>query len=279
MPRILVIGATGTVGGQVLHQLRTAGIDARGLSRTPQITQFFVAGDLTHPETLDPALDGVDAVFLVWTAPPAAFGPALEKISKYAKRLVLLTSPHQTQHPLFQQPNALRNVHAEMERQIIATPGIQWTFLRPGMFAANALSWWGPQIRSGSNVVRWPFADTPTAPIHEADIAAVAVRALLQDGHASAEYMLTGPQSLTQAEQVEIIGRAIGRSLRMENIPPDQAREELRSVLPPPAISMLMDAWAAALGQPAYVTSTVTDVTGVPARTFLDWATDHSTAF
>jgi uncharacterized protein YbjT (DUF2867 family) len=147
------------------------------------------------------------------------------------------------------------------------------------MFAANALSWWGPQIRAGSNTIRWPFADTPTAPIHEADIAAVAVRALLQDGHASAEYMLTGPQSLTQAEQVEIIGRAIGRSLRMENIPPDQAREELRSVLPPPAISMLMDAWAAALGQPAYVTSTVTDVTGVPARTFLDWATDHSTAF
>src|SRR6266566_3615918 len=62
-------------------------------------------------------------------------------------------------------------------RGLIETSGLEWTFLRPGMFAANALSWWAPQIRVG-DVVRWPYLATPTAPIDERDIAAVAVRAL-----------------------------------------------------------------------------------------------------
>ncbi len=91
---------------------------------------------------------------------------------------------------------------------------------------------------------------------------------------------MTGPQSLTQAEQIHIIGRAIGRSLRVEEIPPDDARTELLPVLGSPAfLNMLLDAWAAAVGQPAFVTSTCEEVTGTPARTFLQWATDHAADF
>jgi uncharacterized protein YbjT (DUF2867 family) len=86
------------------------------------------------------------------------------------------------------------------------------------------------------------------------------------------EYVLTGPQSLTQSDQIRTIGRAIGRSLRIEEMSPDEAR---RSGLP----AMLLDAWAAALGQPAFVTSTVKEITGVPARNFLEWATDHQADF
>ena len=88
------------------------------------------------------------------------------------------------------------------------------------------LCWWAPQIRAG-DVVRWPYLAAPTAPIDERDIAAVAVRALCEDGHAGAEYVLTGPQSLSQFEQVSTIGRVIGRSLRIEEISPDEARREL----------------------------------------------------
>src|SRR5947209_20276086 len=77
------------------------------------------------------------------------------------------------------------------------------------MLAANARRWWAPQIRA-RDVVRWPHLAVPTAPIDERDIAAVAVRALCEDGHAEAEYVLTGPESLSQFEQVSTIGRAIG---------------------------------------------------------------------
>jgi len=146
------------------------------------------------------------------------------------------------------------------------------------MFAANALSWWAPQIRAG-DVVRWPHLTVPTAPIDERDIAAVAGRALCEDGHAGAEYVLTGPQSLTQFEQVSTIGRAIGRSLRLEEISPDEAQRELLTIGPLPAVNMLLQAWAAAIGQPAHVTSTVAEITGTPPHTFFDWATDNSAEF
>jgi uncharacterized protein YbjT (DUF2867 family) len=128
--------------------------------------------------------------------------------------------------------------------------------------------------------VRWPYLDAPTAPTDERDVAAVAVRALCEDGHASAEYVVTGPQSLTQAEQVRTIGRAIGRSLRVEEISPEESRSELLPVLGSPVfINMLLNAWNAALGQPAFVTSTCAEVTGTPARTFFEWATDHAVEF
>jgi uncharacterized protein YbjT (DUF2867 family) len=156
--------------------------------------------------------------------------------------------------------------------------GLHWTFLRPGMFARNALHWWAPQIRSG-DVVRWPYLAVPTAPIDERDIAAVAVRALCEDGHAGAEYVLTGPQSLSQAEQISTIGRVLGRSLRVEEISPEDAPGELATTMPAPIVNILLNAWAAAIGQPAFVTSTVAEITGTSARTFRHWATDHAAKF
>ena len=285
MNRILIIGATGNVGRQVLSQFPATGVRVRALVRNPHTAGLpphvdVVRGDLTLPETLDGCLDGIDAVFLVWTAPPAAVAPALERIAKHARRIVFLSSPYKTAHPFFQggQPNPVTALHAEIER-LIETSGRQWTFLRPGMFAANALSWWAPQIRAGGDVVRWPYVAAPTAPIHERDIAAVAVRALCEDGHAGAEYVLTGPQSLSQFEQISTIGDAIGRALRMEEISPDEARRELLTLMPAFVVNMLLDAWAAAIGQPALVTSTVAEITGAPARTFRDWAIDRAAEF
>src|SRR3954451_19956061 len=282
MKRILVTGATGNVGRQVVSQLLTTGAQIRALARNPQTAGLppnveVVRGDLTVADTLDECLDGVDTVFLVWVAPPASIPSALERIVSHAQRIVFLSSPYKTPHPLFQgaQPNLLTAIHSGIERLIEAS-GHEWTFLRPGMFAANARSWWAPQIRKG-DVVRWPYADAPTAPIHEADIAAVAVSTLLETRHNSADYVLTGPQSLSQREQVEIIGDVIGRSLRFEEISPEEARSELG--FPVAAVNMLLNAWAAAVGQPALVTSTVADLTGNPARSFRDWVIDHVDEF
>jgi len=282
MNRILVIGATGNVGHEVVSQLVATGAQVRTLTRNPDAAGLpqqvdVMRGDLTLPDTLDACLDGIDTVFLVWVAPPATIAAVLERIAKHARRIVFLSAPLKTAHPLFQQPNPFREVTAQMER-LIESSGLQWTFLRPGMFAANALRWWAPQIRAG-NVVRWPYVSVPTAPIDERDIAAVAVRALCEEGHARAEYVLTGPQSLSQAEQVLTIGQVIGRSLRIEEISPEEARRELLAIMPASVINMLLDAWAAGIGQPAFVTSTVAEITRAPARTFLDWTTDHAAAF
>jgi uncharacterized protein YbjT (DUF2867 family) len=283
MNRILVIGSTGNVGRQVVHQLRATGARFRAMTRNPDAAGLppqveAVRGDLTVPETLDPCLEDVDTVFLVWVAPPAAAPDALERIANHARRIVFLTAPLKTPHPFFQQPNPARDLAERIER-LIETSGLEWTFLRAGMFAGNARHFWGPQIRTG-DVVRWPYLDAPTAPTDERDLAAVAVRTLCEEGHAGAEYVVTGPQSLTQAEQVQTIGRAIGRSLRVEEISPDEARSELLPVLGSPTfVNMLLNAWAAAIGQPAFVTSTCAEVTEAPPRTFLEWATDHAAEF
>jgi len=281
MQRILVTGATGNVGRQVVAQLRGT-CRIRALSRSPQSANLprdveVVRGDLSAPETLDACLDGVDAVFLVWVAPFAAAAPALERIASQAERLVLLTSPHRTPHPFFQQPNVLRSVHAGLE-QLVEASGVRWTFLRPGAFAVNCRNWWAPQIRN-SDVVRWFYAAAATAPIDERDIAAVAVRALCDDGHGGKEYVLTGPESLTQREQVDIIGDAIGRPLRFEELSPESARRELLRMMPPAIADMLLSAYAATVDRPAFVTSTVADVSGAPARSFHNWAVAHATEF
>lgn len=285
MNNILVIGATGNIGSRVVAQLPATGVRIRAMVRNPQTVALpphveLVRGDLAAPETLDAALDGVDTVFLVWTLGPAPVAPAMERILKRARRVVYLTALLKTPHPLFQQPNLLRNVAMEIER-LIETSGREWTFLRPGMFAINAVGWWGPQIRSGAEVIRWPYPALPTAPIHERDIAAVAVRALCEDGHAGKEYLLTGPQSVTHAEQLETIGSVIGRPLRMEEMTPEEARTELLPIFNhlPVIVNMLMDAWTAANGHPAFMTSTFAEITGKPARTFREWATDHAAEF
>src|SRR5437667_6464761 len=141
MDRILVIGGTGTVGRQVVSRLAATGGRVRALVRNPGKAQLpsqvdVVRGDLTLPETLDACLDGIDTVFLVWTAPAAAVAPASQRIAKHAKRIVFLSAPLKTPHPLFQQPNPLRVVVEQIER-LIENSGIQWTLLRPGMFAAK----------------------------------------------------------------------------------------------------------------------------------------------
>jgi len=280
--RILAIGGTGTVGRQVVSQLVELGAPVRVLARNPKSVSFpaeveLVPGDLTLPESLDAGLRNIDAVFLVWVAPPSAVIPALERIKQKARRIVFLSAPLKTPHPLFQQPNLARNLGLQIEA-LIESSGVPYTFLRPGMFAPNSKLWWGKQIREG-NLVRWPYLSVPTAPIDERDIAAVAVRALTENGHDRAEYVLTGPQSLTHFEQISTIGAAIGHSLQIEELSPEEARRELLPAFPRPVVNMLVDAWAAASGQPAFISSTFQQLTGRSPYTFLEWATANAQAF
>jgi uncharacterized protein YbjT (DUF2867 family) len=146
------------------------------------------------------------------------------------------------------------------------------------MLASNAVGWWASLIRSG-DVVRWPYLSAPTAPIDNRDIASVALHALVKTGHAGKDYVLTGPQSLTQLEQLLTIGQVVGREVRVEEISPEETMQEWAATWPPSVVSMLLKSWHAAIGQPAYVTQRVEEITGTPARTFFEWARDHAEAF
>ena len=279
---VLVTGATGRVGREVVAQLLGAGVPVRALTRRPAAAGLpasveVVAGDLTVPESLEAALQDVGAVFLLWTAPPGTAPAVVERLASDKRRVVFLSSPHKTPHPFFQQPNPAARLHAEVER-LIADAGLEWTIVRPGMFASNARLWWAAAIADG-DVVRWPYGSAETAPIDERDIAAVAARALYEEGHNGSDYVLTGPESLSQAEQVRVIGDVLGRPIRFEELSPEEFRRETAGRWPGPVVDMLLAAWGAAIGRPAFVTSTVADVTGSPARTFRQWVADHADAF
>jgi uncharacterized protein YbjT (DUF2867 family) len=282
LPPVLVTGATGRIGRLVIDRLLREGAPVRALTRRPEAARLppgveVVAGDLTVPESLDAGLRGASAVFLVWTAPPTTVPAVIDRLATHTRRVVFLSSPHRTPHPFFRQPNPMAVLHGEIEGRIAAA-GLASTVIRPGMFASNALHWWLAPIRRG-DVVRWPYGAAETAPIDERDIAAVAARALHEDGHAGGDYVLTGPESLSQAEQVRIIGAAIGREIRFEELSPPDFRRETAGSWPPPVVDMLLAAWGAAMGQPAFVSSTVSDVTGSPPLTFRQWAADHAAVF
>ncbi|MEW9554748.1 NAD(P)H-binding protein [Nonomuraea sp. NPDC050783] len=271
MSTILVTGATGNVGRHVASQLGAAGLKVRALARDPGragLPVETVRGDLTEPATLEPALRDVDSVFLLWPAFTAdGADEVVAAIAGRARRVVLLSAPG---------AEAPGNHFHEVER-LIRHSGLGWTFLRPSGFAANTLGW-ADQVRRG--VVRWPFGRAARSLIHEKDIAAVAVHVLASAGHNGAAYVLTGPEQLTQAEQVRVIGEAIGREVRWEDQPPEEAREQLTAIWGSPEfVDGALRTWESFVTSPEVVTDTVPRLLGRPALTFRQWAADHAADF
>lgn len=270
---VLVTGATGTVGRHVVDQLLRSGRRVRALTRDPAQADLpagveIVGGDLTAPETLGPALERATALHLIAFGDsgytPLANAPEILELATAAgvERVTVLTG---TDDELA----VLRAVEAT---------DLEWTHLRPAEFMANAL-FWAESIKA-EGVVRAPFGDKPHAMVDEADIAAVAVAALLEDGHAGRTYQLTGPAALTRAEVVRAIGHATGRELRFIELTEEQGREQLRaSGFPDDVVEAVIDFGRNPPPEASTVLPTVEQVTGRPANPFANWAADHAEAF
>jgi uncharacterized protein YbjT (DUF2867 family) len=160
----------------------------------------------------------------------------------------------------------------------IEQSGLDWTFIRPGMFATNTLWWWANSIRT-EGVVRAPYPDAQTAPLHEKDMAALAVAALTEPGHEQRAHTVYGPESLTLQQQVEHIGNAIDRNITFEVISVEQARVELGKTMPPVGVAAILRLWTAGNGTPAPVSTIVKEITGHPGLSFARWAEDHADQF
>ncbi|WP_432587033.1 NAD(P)H-binding protein [Streptomyces sp. HD1123-B1] len=270
---IVVTGATGNVGRYVVKELAEAGAEVRALTRDPENARL--PSGVIAARTEDLPFDGADALFLnpavVWGGADALLRRAAEQ---GVRRIVLLSSSA----ALDPGPgNPIGTHHRDLELAIEAMD-VEWTFIRPGAFAVNSLQW-AEEIKSG-DVVHGPYANCRTAPIHEADMGEVAARALLGDDLVGRAPVLTGPESLSFAEQARIVGEAIGRPLRYEELPREVVREGmLRGFATPEIADSLLDMFEAGVGVPAEISPETERITGHPGRTFAQWAVDHKADF
>ncbi|WP_433246181.1 NAD(P)H-binding protein [Streptosporangium sp. CA-135522] len=278
---ILVTAATAPVGRSIVEQLLADGQPVRALTRDADAAGLpagveIAVGDLADTDSLKAAMRGVSAVFLLAVVPD--FAPAFLAAARDAGvRRIVFQSSGAIDDDAAEQPDQVAAFHADLEREIAAS-GLEWTFLRLELASANAIQWAldvPGQVKAG-DVVRGPYGEAAGSPIHPADFAAVAVEALTSAEHAGAVYSMTGSESLTHVQQIKLIGEAIGRPLRYEEITPDEAREAMGPYAPS---DVLLADWARHVGTPAPISGTVEKITGRPARTFARWAADHAADF
>lgn len=273
--KVVVTGATGSVGRYVVELLLAGGAEVRALTRRPESAGFppaveVVGGDLEQPESLAGIFDGVDRMYLILA------GEATEQIAAAAKqagvqRVVTLSSASAAW-----ENNPGGAYHRAFE-VAVESSGLEWTHVRPGMFASNLVDWAEPVKTTG--VVRLPYDNARQSPVHELDVAAVAAAALLEDSHVGKIYTLSGPEALTKTEQFAAIGKAIGKDVRFEEITPEQWREEAAEQFPPYVMDWLLAYWEGAVAEPEPVLPDVEQVLGRPARSLAEWAVDHAGDF
>ncbi|MFG1810874.1 NAD(P)H-binding protein [Streptomyces sp. NPDC049040] len=280
---ILVTGATGNIGRELVGQLDAAGVACRVLVRDPAraaalpLSAERVTGDLTAPATLAPAFAGIERLFLLTpgiTTATTAHAVAAARAAG-VRHIVHLSSTNVLGDPM----PAMGRWHHERERIVLGS-GIPATVLRPGGFMTNALDWL-PTIRDGGYVLD-PVGPGRIAPIDPADIAAVAALVLTAEGHAGEHYALTGAEALTVAEQVAIIAAAAGRPITVR--PTATAQEAVAARFPggaPPALAeALIEGFALLRADTeGFRTDTVRRLLGREPARFSDWCARHADAF
>lgn len=274
---ILVTGATGNIGGELVTTLSESGTQVRALVRDPSTATLpagviAVTGDLNRPETMADALDGVSALFLL----PGYDNQAdlLDRAKKAGvQRIVLLSSAAAALQDL---DNAVSR-YMTLSEQAVRESELAWTFLRPRSFMSNALRWL-PQLAVG-DVVRVQFPEVRVGAIDPADIAAVAARALTGDGLDGRVLELTGPQALLPADQIAVLATVLDRKLVAHGLTTEETKAELEATMPQHYVDAFLSFFAGGTLDEETLHPTVREVTGRAPHTFEQWAHTHAADF
>jgi uncharacterized protein YbjT (DUF2867 family) len=283
---ILVTGATGTNGIEIIRLLAQAGIACRALVRSAESAARLaglpgvelVFGDFARPDSLTPALAGVRRALLI-----SAIDPRLPELQgnfiAAAKRAGV---PHIVKFSglgasLDSEWRFLR-WHAEAEKQL-EDSGVAFTHLRPNQFMQVYLRF-APTIATDGKFYA-ASRDSRVSPVDVRDIAAVAVALLTGAGHEGQRYEITGPEALSYAEIAERIAQAIGRPVAYVDVPPAAAKEAILASGAPEwfaegQMEQFRERWR---GRQSAVTTAVAALTGRPPRSFAEFARDHAAAF
>ena len=279
---ILITGASGNVGTEVLKQVAATGAKVRAAFQTVTKAAAAPSGveiatmDYNKPETLQAALKGIERVFLV--APPMPNLPALERkaideIKQSGVRHVVKLSAMGGRDAIFPRQ------HADSE-DYIKSSGVPYTFLRPNGFMQNFVTYNGATINT-QNAFYGSQGDGEVSHIDLRDIAAVAVKTLTEDGHQGKAYTLTGPGALSNARVAEILSEDTGREIRYVDLPAEQFKQALLGAgLPEWSANALVDLQQFyRRGSASAVTRDVEQLLGRKPISFEQFSRDYAQAF
>jgi uncharacterized protein YbjT (DUF2867 family) len=274
---IVVTGATGNVGRPLVTALVDAGAEVRAVTRQPDSAGF--PADVEVVSSAAAALRGASAVFLN----SRALGEELAEVVQLARRagvtrLVALSAIN-ADDDFSRQPSRFRGDRNKEVEQLAVDSGMQWVSLRPSVFASNFAGMWSAQIRAG-DVIMGPYAAASSAPIVDADISSVAAQAFLTDELVSQKIPLTGPEAFTNDELVAVIGKALDRPLRYQEVPQDLVRQRFIGLgFPVEFADAYMAMQSSSVEKPALVTHEVEKILARPATSFEQWAVDNQAVF
>ena len=280
---ILVTGATGTIGRDVMKQLAKkraavrAGVRDPGKARRQFGTEIALAAfDFEDAQSFDGALKGMEKVFLL---PPLMLNQ-VEMVNAFvdaAKRagvrhIVKLSVIGVDAGPRFM----LGEWHAAGERHIRES-GLAFTFLRPNSFMQNFINYFPPR----DGIIYLPWGNGKASFVDARDIAAVATEALTAHDHEGKSYTLTGPAALGIEEVANILSEAAGREIKYVDLAESAARDGmLQAGLPQWQVDALMELHAInKQGLWAIVALDIEKVTGKPPIQFAQFARDHAEKF
>jgi uncharacterized protein YbjT (DUF2867 family) len=281
---IIVTGAGGTVGGEVVRQLQSAGAAFRGAyhSESKAVAARAqgidaVALDFNEPESLDAAFRGADKLFLLSGGANQVEqeSNAVEAAKRAGVKHIVKLSVIGAGEESF----SFAKMHRAAEKAVEAS-GIAWTFLRPNGFMQNMENYSLPTIKS-QNAFYSSVGDSKVAHVDVRDIAAVAVKALTEPGHESKAYTLTGPSAVSNHEIAQKLSESSGRSINYVDLSDADLRQGLIG-------SGMPDGYADAYldlmrfyrsGDAAVVSDDIRRVTGREPIAFEQYARDRGSAF
>jgi uncharacterized protein YbjT (DUF2867 family) len=279
--KVLVTGATGNTGSGLVPALRSAGVDVRAFVRNESKAQplkdagaEIVVGDLDRPETIEPAVEGVDKIYLLtWNGPTQA--QQAENVIKAAKQA---GKPHIVRHSMWGPESRIIKQGRQVE-EALKSSGLPWTLLKPTFFMQNTMM--AAQTIASDGVIYLAMKDGKLAMIDLRDIVDAAVAVLTSSGHEGKSYILTGPAAISFHDVAATFSKVLGKDVKYVSVPGEAVLDSMLGVGMPEWIAKgyveLFEGFSENFANRA--TDNVAILTGHPARSFEQFARDYAQVF
>lgn len=280
--KVLVTGATGNTGSLLVPALLRESIDVRIFVKDyakakplQDLGAEVITGDLDIPETILPAVNNVDKIYLLTWNGKTQLQQA-ENVLNAAKEA---GNPHIIRHSMWGPENSRIIKQGYQIEQMIKSSGLPWTLLKPTFYMQNTMM--AAQTISSDGVIYWDMEDGHLGMIDLRDIAEAAFKVITNEGHEGKSYILTGPEAISFSDIARIFSKVLDKEVKYVNVPGDASFQAMTGMGVPEWIAKgyveLSEGFSENFANST--TKNVEILTGHPARSFEQFANDFAQVF